>query len=226
MFPATHAQGDVRPRRPVQKLASAVGRIGANAHDAFPRSAAFDALAGDTPFRDRIAVETKAQAAAIFDALRAVTLRDMKLAWFLGELRYLPARLIGRWPAADPGRPFFTSLLEGGTVILAGDEPREIVTGSAGLLHRITDQAPVHFVNVESFHAFSNPAYEKLILSFRVERADRLGHRLMVLEHATVALSSEAAHRFKPYWLFIKPAGAFVSRELLKATARRAEAAN
>jgi hypothetical protein len=51
----------------------------------------------------------------------------------------------------------------------------------------------VRLVNKESFHAFSDPAYEKLIMSF---------------------------------WFFIKPTGAFVSRQLLKAIARRAESAN
>jgi hypothetical protein len=38
-----------------------------------------------------------------------------------------------------------------------------------------------------------------------------------------VPLSQKASLRFRPYWLVIKPTGAFVSRELLKAIGRLAE---
>ena len=56
-----------------------------------PPSPAFEATARDVPFRDRIAVVVKAPPEAIFQALHEVTLRDMKFAWLLGELRYLSA---------------------------------------------------------------------------------------------------------------------------------------
>ena len=225
MFPATHEKRDVRSRRPMRQLGAAAQRLGSSPLGGVPRSAMFDELAGNTPFRDVIIVDANASPLAIFEALRTVTLRDMKLAWLLGELRYLPARLLGRQGAGDSTKPFFASLLNRGTVILADRTPREIVMGSAGVLHRIVDQAPVHQVDKGSFHAFSDPAYEKLIMSFRVEASGRVGHRLIVLEHATVPLSPDAARRFKPYWSFIRPTGAFVSRQLLKAIARRAESA-
>lgn len=223
MFPATHKKRDVRSRRPVHQLGSAAERLDSSPAEAVPHSAIFDALAGDTPFRDMIIVDAVASPLAIFEALRTVTLRDMKLAWFLGELRYLPARLIARPRAGDSTKPFLASLLDGGTVILADNTPREIVLGSAGVWHRLVDQAPVHLVDKESFHAFSDPAYEKLIMSLRVEASGRVGHRRIVLEHATVPLSPDAARRFTPYWRLIKPTGAFVSRQLLKAIGQRAE---
>ena len=83
-----------------------------------PPSPAFEATACGAQFRDRIAVAVKAPPETIFEALREVTLRDMKVAWLLGELRYLPSRLAGRMPAAQAGRPFMKTLFEGGTLVL------------------------------------------------------------------------------------------------------------
>jgi hypothetical protein len=71
-------------------------------------SPAFEAIARGAQLCDVIAVVIKASPDVIFQALREVTLRDMKLAWLLGELRYLPSRLAGRMPAADSTRPFLS----------------------------------------------------------------------------------------------------------------------
>jgi hypothetical protein len=59
-----------------------------------PPSPAFEATARGVQFRDRIAVVVESPPQAIFRAFHEVTLRDMKFAWLLGEIRYL--RLISR----------------------------------------------------------------------------------------------------------------------------------
>src|SRR5262245_2631093 len=187
-----------------------------------PASPAFEAMTLGAQFRDRVAVVIKASPAAIFKALREVTLRDMKLAWLLGELRYLPSRLAGRQPAADSRQPFLKSLIEGGTLVLHDDAARELITGSAAQLHRV-HQAPQRFASRAAFEAFDDPDHEKLFISVRVEPTGRPGEHWLILEHATHALSPFAERRFAKYWRLIKPMGAFVTWLLLRTVRRRAE---
>ena len=187
-----------------------------------PVSPAFEAIARGAQFCDLIAIVVKASPDTIFQALREVTLRDMKLAWLLGELRYLPSRLAGRMPAADSTRPFLSMLLEGGTLVLRDEAPREVITGSAAQLHRL-HQAPQRFADREAFEAFNDPEHEKLFMSVRVAPTGRPGEHWLVLEHATRALSPIAERHFARYWRVIKPLGAFVTWQLLRAVRRRAE---
>ena len=189
-----------------------------------PPSPAFEAAARGVRFRDRIAVVVKAPPEVIFRALHEVTLRDMKVAWLLGELRYLPSRLAGHMPAADSRQPFMDTLVEGGTLVLRDDAPREVITGSAAQLHRV-HQTPQRFANREAFEAFDDPGYEKLFMSVRAAPTGRPGEQWLVLEHATRALSPLAERKFARYWRAIKPLGAFVTRQLLRAVRRRAERA-
>ena len=189
-----------------------------------PASPLFDAVADGAQFRDRIAIVVKASAEAIFRALREIRLSDMKLAWLLGEIRYLPSRIGGHMPAVETKTPFFDMLIAGGTLMLCDDTPREVITGSAARLHRV-NQAPRRFATREAFDAFTDPEHEKLFMSIRVAPAGRPGESWLVLEHATRALSSNAERKFARYWRIIKPLGAFVSWQLLRAVRRRAERA-
>lgn len=185
-------------------------------------SAAFDAAAHGAQFRDRIAIVVRASPESIFEALHAVTLSDMKLAWLLGEIRYLPLRLRRRRMPAARRRPFFDMLIEGGTLVLHDDPPREIITGAAARYHRI-DQSPQRFASGAEFHAFADPGHQKLFIGIRVTPTGRDGEHWLVLEHATRALSARSARRFRRYWRLIKPTGAFVTWRLLCAIRRRAE---
>jgi len=155
-----------------------------------PLSPAFEALALGAQFRDRIATVVAASPETIFEALHDVTPREMKLAWILGELRYLPSRLAGHMPAGDGRHPFLATLIESGTVILVGDVPGEMILGSAAQLHRV-HQAPQRFANREAFDTFDDPGHEKLFISVRVAPTGRPREHWLVLEHATRALSGD-----------------------------------
>jgi hypothetical protein len=112
--------------------------------DPLPASPGFDEFARGAQFRGRVAVPVEAPPEAIFQALREVRLRDMKLAWLLGTIRDLPSRIAGQMSAAGTSVPFLQTLFEGGTLVLRDDTPRELITGSAAQLHRV-NQAPRQF---------------------------------------------------------------------------------
>ena len=71
-----------------------------------PPSPAFEDIARGAQFRDLIAIIVQAPPEAVFQALHEVALRDMKIAWALGEIRYLPSRLAGHMPPAEAAKPF------------------------------------------------------------------------------------------------------------------------
>jgi hypothetical protein len=121
---------------------------------AIPVSSVFESITHGAQFRDRIAIVVKASPEAIFQALQGVALRDMKLAWALGEIRYLPSRLSGHMPVVESTRPFLSLLVGGGTLILRDDSPHELITGSAAQLHRV-NQAPRRFTTREAPAAWS-----------------------------------------------------------------------
>jgi hypothetical protein len=185
-----------------------------------------DGIVSEGEFSDVISVTVNAEPAAIFDAMYGVTVDDMPIAKAIGTLRYLPGRLLGRRDMeSTAGEPFMESLLKNGTVVLAEDPGREVVVGGAGKYHQLLDQEPRPFTNTEEFRAFSDPDYQKLVMSLRVEPTGTLGLSRLVLEHRTRPLSEASRRRFRRYWRVIKPTGAFVTRQLLWAAKRRAEAA-
>ena len=62
-------------------------------------------------------------------------------------------------------------------------------------------------------------------MSIRVAPTGRPHEHWLVLEHATRALSPLAERKFARYWRVIKPMGAFVTWQLLRAVRRRAQRA-
>jgi hypothetical protein len=177
-------------------------------------------------FRDSIVVRSSASATALLGAVERVRGSDMPLAMLLGGLRYLPARFgAGRARRAgadsEQEQPFVQQLYTGLGSVLLARTPSELIIGTIGKLHQIRDQEIVAVPDGSAFLSFAEPNHEKLAMSLRVGEDNR--GAWVVLEHRTRATDAAAERRFARYWRVIRPAGAFVTRQLLNAAARLAE---
>jgi hypothetical protein len=176
-------------------------------------------------YRSRVSLAINAPRAAIFHALRSVTLAEMPLAYVLGTIRYLPGLLSGRFRRRpdEASRPFFEIA---GSRVLAERRGLEIVLGCAGILHNLVDQQFVGFDGVEAFRSFDRPGYEKFVQSFRIVGEDDSTGCNVVAEHRTQVLGAHGRWKFALYWwLMVGWAGDLLLRLLLEAVKRRAERA-
>ena len=188
-------------------------------------SARLDAWLPDAPFRDTIVVESTASAPRLMQALEEVTLREMPLARLLGTIRYLPAlfgsKEASRRAQVELDRPFIAGVASAKGQLVLGRAPDELLLGTVGKLHQIRDQEFAEVATTADFAAFAQPNHERLAMSIRAIPGGR--GTLLALEHRTQPTDEAARHRFARYWRAIRPGGAFVTRQLLKAVARRAE---
>jgi hypothetical protein len=141
------------------------------------------------------------------------------------RIRYLPA-LFGSKEAArraqlELDRPFIAGVTSGKGQVFLDRAPDEIVVGTVGKLHQIRDQEFAEVPTTADFATFAQPNHERLAMSIRAIPGDHA--TLLALEHRTQPTDAAARRRFARYWLAIRPGGAFVTRQLLKAVARRAE---
>lgn len=181
-----------------------------------------DTIEPDRRFVQRVRVHVDAPAHVAMRALREVTVSDMPLARFLGALRYLPARLMGRMKKPVTEQPFIDQLLEDGSVLLANRDD-DIVIGGIGKYHQIIDQEPLRIPDPFFYERFEGSAYEKLAMELRA--IEREGGCDLVLEARTHPLGPESTRSFARYWKVIDPMGRFVSWLMLRAAKRRAERA-
>jgi hypothetical protein len=165
----------------------------------------------------------QAPPAAIFRALREVTLGEMPLAYALGAIRYLPGRLTGRTQRRpdELSRPFSEVAA---WLVLAEQPDRELVVGGIGKLHDLLDQQFVSLDSPAAFAAFSQPDYEKFVQGFRIAGGNATSGYTLVAEHRTQVLGPSARWKFALYWyLLVGWSGNLLLRMLLQAVKRRAE---
>jgi hypothetical protein len=180
-----------------------------------------DEVLSEYEFRDTISLEVAAEPRRIMRAVRELRLLDMRAAWLLGELRYLPQQLVHRAHVADRDQPLVALLRTGVATVVLAERPDELAFGSIGRLHRLTDQQLQRLTGAHAFREFSRHGFQKQVMSVRVTPVAP-GRCRVTVEHRVHALGLGARIWFGLYWLTIKPGGAFASWQMLRAIRTRA----
>jgi hypothetical protein len=180
-----------------------------------------DGVLPDYEFRDTISLEMAAEPRRIMRALRELRLADMRAAWLLGELRYLPQQLARRGRTTDRDRPLVALLRTGVATVVLAENPDELAFGSIGRLHGLTGQDLQPLTGAHAFREFDRHGFQKQAMSVRVAPVTA-GRCRVTVEHRVHAMGLRARLWFAFYWLTIKPGGAFASWQMLRALRARA----
>lgn len=181
-----------------------------------------DVLLPQYDFAERHSLVIGRTSGAVYDAFKALTLREMPISRLLFAVRSLPARLAGqRGLPSQLNAPLLDQFLDLGFVLLADVPGEELVAGEVSGMWR-RGRPMVTPIAREEFVAFAEPGFVKAALTFRfVDRGD--GTTLAQTETRVAATDAAAKRGFRSYWLLIRGFSGLIRREWLRAVARRAE---
>lgn len=170
--------------------------------------------------RSQHAIDIHAPAQAVFTAVEAVTVKEVR---FLRELEFIRAlpRLVtaGRLDEPTAGAPLLLSFTRG-TVLLGARPPKEVVAGAIGCFWRLAGNEPVVFGSPEEFVTFTDPGFAKAVVGFRL---DPRGAEILLTTETRFVATDEATRRLMSrYWRIIRPASSLIRTEWLRAIRRRA----
>ena len=136
----------------------------------------------------------------------------------LGELRYLPGRLLARLrgtdPPAMPESITFDDLADEGEYVVLGEAPgEEFVFGAVGKFWK----PDIEWADVdpEGFAAFDRPGYAKLAIGVSV-RPYGSGRSLVTYEARTAMTDDSSRRRFRRYWTLIGPFAGYLMGRVLE----------
>jgi hypothetical protein len=170
--------------------------------------------------RSQHAIEVHAPAQAVFTAVEAVTVKEVR---FLRELEFIRAlpRLAatGRLDVPTVDAPLVLSFTRG-AVLLGARPPEEVLAGAIGCFWRLAGNEPVVFGSPEEFLTFTEPGFAKAVVGFRL---DPRGAEILLTTETRFVATDEATHRLMSrYWRIIRPGSNRIRTEWLRAIRRRA----
>jgi hypothetical protein len=170
--------------------------------------------------RSQHAIEVHAPAQAVFSAVEAVTVKEVR---FLRELEFMRAlpRLAttGRLDVPTVDAPLILSFTRG-AVFLGARPPEEVVAGAIGCFWRLAGNEPVLFGSPEEFLTFTEPGFAKAVVGFRL---DPRGAQTLLTTETRFVATDEATHRLMSrYWRIIRPGSSLIRTQWLRAIRRRA----
>jgi len=153
-----------------------------------------------------------------YDAVRDVNLTRIGVApRLLGELRYLPARILagvrGTEPPETPESVTFDELTaESGYVVLAEAPGEEFVLGAVGKFWKPAIEWAA--VDAGAFESYDRPGYAKLAIGVSV-RPYGTGRTLVTYEARTATTDESSRRRFRRYWTLIGPFAGYLMGTVL-----------
>lgn len=153
-----------------------------------------------------------------YTAVREVDLMRIGLGpRLLGELRYLPGRLLARVRGTDPPEMpesvTFDDLTGQGEYVVLGEESgEEFVLGAVGKFWK----PDIEWADVDAgeFAAFDRPGYAKLAIGVSV-RPYGSGRSLVTYEARTATTDDASRRRFRRYWTLIGPFAGYLMGRVL-----------
>ena len=189
-----------------------------------------DKIQADYDFTEVHSITAKATAEAAFDSIKKITPSEIALVMrILVWLRSLPERLVGRQGIGlRCEKPLISQMAEGGFIVLAENEPEEILLGmlAPGKIGRFWHNASdlnLRLTDVQQYLAFDRPEYIRVVMNLVVESTDKPGYVSIRTETRCRALSRRALSEFTPYWRLIRPFSGLIRMVWLKGIKRKAE---
>jgi hypothetical protein len=170
--------------------------------------------------RSQHAIEAHAPAQALFTAVEAVTVKEVRFLRELEFIRALPGLVMAARldvPAVDA--PLVVNFTRG-AVLLGARPPEEVIAGAIGRFWRLAGNEPVVLRSPEEFVTFTEPGFAKAVVGFRLD--PRRSGILLTTETRFLATDAATRRLMRRYWRIIRPGSNLIRTEWLRAIRRRA----
>jgi hypothetical protein len=170
--------------------------------------------------RSQHAIEIDAPAQAVFTAVEAVTVKEVRFLREFEFIRALPGlTATGRLDVPTADAPLVRSFTRG-AVLLGARPPEEVLAGAIGCFWRLAGNEPVVFGSPEEFLTFTEPGFAKAVVGFRL---DPKGAEVRLTTETRFIATDDATQRLMSrYWRIIRPGSNVIRTEWLRAIRRRA----
>jgi hypothetical protein len=166
------------------------------------------------------AIEVHAPSQAVFTAVEAVTVKEVRFLRELEFIRALPGlAATGRLDVPTLEAPLLLNFTRG-AVLLGARPPEEVTAGAIGRFWRLAGNESVVFGSPKEFLTFTEPGFVKAVVAFRL---DLRGAEILLRTETRFVATDEATRRLMSrYWRIIRPGSNLIRTEWLRAIRRRA----
>lgn len=170
--------------------------------------------------RSQHAIQVQAPAQAVFTAVGAVTVSEVRFLRELEFIRALPGlAATGRLHVPTLAAPLVLTFTRGAG-LLGARPPVELIAGAIGRFWRLAGNEPVVFASPEEFRTFTDPGFAKAVVGFRLD--PRAAEILLTTETRFVTTDEATRRLMNRYWQVIRPGSNLIRTEWLRAVRRRA----